>query len=660
MRFKTLFFCGLICFACAANSQKSIASPEPKTDPVVTTTNSNPLQSPSTLKIELSGVLLPLIFDKQSEEGTFAPASLQWYEIAQNSQLGFNNQTRYGPLTNKLFQQPTAQHLRRGEVVFNIINRSFFTEGTGSVEEDGTAAYLNFGATWGILDNLEFTIESQRVDTAFPTRQGQFRANRNPRGENNFLSEQELSFQLKQRFWHNESETLALSGVAAVSIGDRGFSFRDRNGRIVQDGSRSGAVPAFAIPFTASVNDRAYFTFSPTIAFFDEENALHIHRPPVANPGSFGTTFGLTGGISFIVSPRLVLWGDGFVPLTGNNSIDRDSGLPDKTVALNAGVRYLVNPRLGLDIYASNTQGSKIPLALTADRDWAALGVGLLFMPEFVPANRRYSDSFASSDDRAEEPFTTDGLGFFDGGTVPSGMFKFHLQGGSQGVLTALRYGVLKDFELGAYLDYISGDVDESEQGFSAKIRLVNQAENYPLTVSLGATLGITDEVFTNFSNNDKREFDRRNIDAGVPFFFQRDNEEGRRFVATVSLPINYDFENGAGIWLTPIVGFAQRLGTEIAGFNVGGSAPLPLNFSLIGEVGANFAGRGNAFIGNRLEDRIPWNVGFQWNPEPSLNSVNPAVGIYVTNRVGSSTWHQLRVREQDEIAVGGNFSLSF
>ena len=57
------------------------------------------------------------------------------------------------------------------------------------------------------------------------------------------------------------------------------------------------------------------------------------------------------------------------------------------------------------------------------------------------------------------------------GGTIPSGEFALQLQGGSQGVLTSLRYGLLQDFEGGIFLDYVAGEIDESEQGISGKVR---------------------------------------------------------------------------------------------------------------------------------------------------------------------------------------------
>ena len=657
MQIKTIVLFGLTLLALGANNPNSIASPEPETNPLTTSTPPDELDYrqlaiPSTT-LQWSDFALPEAFSLSSGENLFTS----------NSQLEISSEPIYSPLATKHFQQSTAEHLRQGEVVFNIINRLFFTP--GSVEEDGTASYQNFGFTWGITDDLELTLESQRVDTAFPGTQGEFEANRNPEGKNFFLSEQELTLELKQRLWQNSSRTLGLSGIVSLSVGNRGYSFR-KDGKIVDEGSRSGLVPALAVPFTAAVGDRARLTFSPTVAFFQQENALHIHRPPTEDPGSFGTTFGFTGAVSYSISRRLILWGDAFIPVTGNNSISRASGNPEKTIAFNAGLRYLVNPRLAVDLFATNTQGSKAPLSLTADREYTALGVGLLFMPDFIRANSSYPDSFAREEVGKVTPLTTDGLGFFDGGTLPREKFIVNLQGGSQGILAALRYGMLKDFELGIYLDYITSDVDESEQGFSGKIRLLNQGEGEFLTASLAATIGLTNETFINFINNDKNESERRGVNGNVPWFFQRDNEDGRRFIFTVSFPLNYDFESGAALWLTPILGYVQRQGTEIAGFNFGGSAPLSEDFSIVGEVGANFTSNGNAFIGNQLENVIPWNVGLRWNLsnvlglEPTQDNLNPLVDLYVTNRVGFSTWHQLRVREQNDTAVGVSLLIPF
>ena len=199
------------------------------------------------------------------------------------------------------------------------------------------------------------------------------------------------------------------------------------------------------MPFTADVGNRWQFNLAPTVAFFKDESAEFFRRLPNDNE-SFGTVLGLAGAVSYQLNPRLFVFGDVFLPLTGNNSINRDSGKLDKEIAYNAGIRYLTNPRLALDLYATNTAASFAPLSLTVDRDFVGLGANLVFMPDVFSANRKYSDTFSATLTDTES-LTTDGLAFFDGDTIPSGKLALQLQGGSQGVLTAIRYGLLKDLE---------------------------------------------------------------------------------------------------------------------------------------------------------------------------------------------------------------------
>jgi hypothetical protein len=570
--------------------------------------------------------------------------------------------TPESPLTRISPMQPTAEHLGRGEVVFNFRNRQFFLPNyvDSALLDADTASYPNIGVTWGITDNLEVTFEDQRVDSASPSVQGDFIVTRD--------ADQEYTLELKQQFWQNDSDTLALSGVLSLSYGDRTFDFRDReDGDLIEKRETDGLVVALQFPFTATVDDRFRFTISPTVAFFPEDSALFYANLPIENRGSFGTTFGFSSAISYRLGERIVLWGDAFVPVTGNNSISRESGRPDTAIAYNVGLRYLVNPRIGIDVFASNSQGSVGSLALTADRDLMGFGAALVFMPDFIGANRRYGDSFGESSAEGDSKITTDGIGFLDGGTLPSGKFLFNLQGGNQGILTSLRYGLLRDLEAGVFLDYVFGDVDESEQGISGKIRLLNQAEGAPLTVSLAGTYSLTNQPFINFFNNNRNEFDDRDLSKEVPFIFQGDDgPQGKLNIVTLSLPLHYQFDGGAAIWFTPTWGYVQRLGTEIAGFNLGGSLPLSSQFSLVGEIGANFTKPGNAFLGDERARVIPWTFAVRWDPSDLLGldieneSDRPKLELYLTNRVGSSTWHQFRVRDQDRLSVGVGVSIPF
>ncbi|MEM9275610.1 MAG: hypothetical protein AAGA80_22005, partial [Cyanobacteria bacterium P01_F01_bin.143] len=194
-------------------------------------------------------------------------------------------------------------------------------------------------------------------------------------------------------------------------------------------------------------------------------------------------------------------------------------------------------------------------------------------------------------------------------------------------------------------------------------VRFLNQYEGSPITLSLATTVGLTNQPFINFLANDRNEFERQDLEKEVPIFTPGGDEleEGKQLIATIALPLHYQFQNNHAVWLTPIVGYVQREGTEIAGFNLGGAIALSEEFSVLGEVGANFAGEGNAFKGNRLDDEIPWTVAVRWNPGKVLKvTTDSQLELYLTNRVGSSTWHQLRVRDDNDIAIGLGLQLPF
>ena len=561
----------------------------------------------------------------------------------------------FTPVAERLFSQPTAKHLGQGEVLINLDTRTFFFPDLveGGVDDGDTAVNFNTGFSWGISDDLQLTLQFQHVDSSSPIKQGQFTSER--------TEDNEAALELKQRIWSNQTETQALSGVLAASWGTRGFMFT-RSGEVTEINNRDVFV-SVAVPFTADVGDRWQFNLSPTVAFFKDESAVFFRRLPDSND-TFGTVLGLGGGVSYRVNSRLFILGDVFLPLTGNNSINRDSGKPDKAIAYNVGLRYLTNPRLALDLYASNTFARFAPLSLTADRDFMGLGANLVFMPDAVVANRHYSDRITQT----EAALTTDGLAFFDGGTLPSGKFAFQLQGGSQGVLTALRYGLLEDLEGGIFLDYVAGEVDESQQGIGVKARFLNRGENAPITLSGAVTASLTNEPFINFRENDTTAFERLNLDKTVPIFTPGGDEgaEGKLLILTFSLPIHYEINNNTAVWFTPILGYAQRQGIELGGFNLGGAIALNQEFSFIGEIGANFVGEGNSFIDGQLEDRIPWTVGVRWIPlslfdtEISQDNSDPYLELYLTNRVGSSTWHQLRVRENNDLGLGVGLFVPF
>lgn len=555
----------------------------------------------------------------------------------------------------KFAQFLTAETLSAGDVVLNFRQR-FYTNTTSVVAGSGTPFFAGPGVRVGITNNLEVAAAFQVFDSSFLDSLGGRIDNPN----------YDLAVQAKYKIWQNEAKTQTLSGVVAVSGGiSRGATF-NRNG-VISQVNGSGLVPSFQLPFTFLVGDRASFTVAPTLALFQKDSALLVPRVPDLG-GTFGTTFGLAGAASYQLSSRLIAWGDIFVPFTGNNSLNFKTGQPAKTVVVNAGLRYLVNPRLGLDVFATNSLGDLGPISLTADRTNFAIGAGITVMPDLLFGNRRYPNNFEGQYNQKDSPLTTDGLSFFDGGTVPAGKVLVQFQGGSAGIMTAVRYGVVKDLEFGAYLDYVFGKVDESEQGVSAKVRLLNQAEGAPFTLSAAATIGRGNNLLENFRTNNGAAFTSSGFDKSFPFIFSGDNAANlfTLFIGTVSLPIQYQFKEGTAIWVTPSASFIQRGGLSLAGVNVGGSYQIVKDVSLLGEVGVNLAGDGNAFVNNRLVDRIPWNFAVRWQPSKLLGIdfsdalARPSFELFVTNRVGASTFHELRVREGNNPAVGVGVSIPF
>jgi hypothetical protein len=556
---------------------------------------------------------------------------------------------RGNPIENRHPFLNTAHQLYQGEILTTIRYRQSFPNDDTL---KGLTGQPTIGFTWGITDNLELTFDAQTVDNEGPGRQGVFRAQRTTStGSGNFF--QELTLQAKQRLWQNREGNQALSAVVSLSRGVRSYRAVAPGGIVPpgndNDSNKQEIVPTIELPFTVSTGDRFQFTVSPKVAFLPENNALYFRTLPISNAGSFGATFGLAAGVSYRPTRRLMLWGDAFVPFTGNNTIDRDSGLPAKTIAYNAGLRYIINPRLSADLFVSNTLGNTGALSVIADNDFPFAGFSINFLPGITSANRRYAASFRAT--QQPPPAAPAGFAFFDGGTIPSGQLLASVQGRDGGISGALQYGLLDDFEIGAFIDYIGGTTDESLLGFSGKIRFLHQADGDPFTLSAVATLARSNNVLINLINDNPNEFAERGLKKGGFAFSNEKN--GELFVYTLSAPIHYEFKGGSAVWLTPTLGFVQRNGLQIAGINFGGSIPVTSNLDLIGEFGVEFGGDGNAFIGNKRGNIIPWNVGLRWNPFTDDNNTGAQIEAYATNRLGWSPFENLRVQADNPLTFG-------
>jgi hypothetical protein len=567
---------------------------------------------------------------------------------SESSESNSSEYLRGNPVENRHPSLGTAHQLWSGELITILRYRQSFPDNS---IVGGLTGQPTLGFTWGINDNLELTFDAQTVDNEGPGKQGDFRAFRSTStGSGNFF--QELTLQAKQRIWQNSSGTQALSGIISLSRGVRSYRISTLSGQIPpgndNDSNKQELVPSLELPFTISSGNKLQFTISPKVAFLPSDNALYFRTLPISNPGKFGTTLGLAGGVSYRPSSRITLWGDAFVPFTGNNTINRDTGLPEKTVIYNAGIRYIVNPRLSTDLFISNSLGNTGALSMIGDREFPFIGFGVTYLPGITQANRRYATSFKGESVTRPTPA---GLAFLDGGTIPTGQLLVNLQGGGQGFLSSIQFGLMDDLQIGAFLDLIPGDVDESELGFSGKIRFLNQADGDPFTLSIAATLARSNNVLINLVENNRNELEDRGLEKGG-FAFANEST-GELLIYTISTPIHYEFKGGTALWLTPTLGFVQRNGLQVGGINFGGSTPITNNLELVAEAGLDFSGKGNAFIGDTRKTILPWNVGVRWNPFSQDKNSGLQLEAYLTNRLGSTPFQNLRVQADNPLTFG-------
>lgn len=620
----------------------------PENYPVPLTNNSSENLPNSQLNQPIDSSVVNSGFNNSNESNSSPVVPPASSGLSKSEESNSSASLRGNPLENRHPFLGTAYQLQSGEVITILRYRQSFPP---KDVLSGITGQPTLGFSWGINNNLELTFDAQTVDNEGPGKQGIFFSRRTTStGSGNFF--QELTLQGKQRLWQNSEGTQALSAIFSLSRGVRSYQIRTSNGVIPKvndnDSNKQEIVPALELPFTVSSGNNLQFTISPKVAFLPSDNALYFRTLPIANPGKFGTTLGLAGGIIYRPSSRISFWGDAFVPFTGNNTINRDTGLPAKTVVYNAGIRYLVNPRLSTDLFISNSLGNTGALSIVGDREFPFLGFGITYIPGITAANRRYATSFKGESITRPTPA---GLAFLDGGTIPSGQLLANVQGGGQGLLGSLQFGLMDDLQVGTFISLIPGTIDESEFGFNGKIRFMNQADGAPFTFSIAASLARSNNVLINLIENNRNEFKDRGFKKGG--FAFANEREGELFIYTISTPIHYEFKGGTALWMTPTLGFVQRNGLQIGGINFGASTPVTNNLEILAEAGFDFSGKGNAFIGDTRKTILPWNIGVRWNPFSQDINSGLQLEAYLTNRLGSSPFQNLRVQADNPLTFG-------
>jgi uncharacterized protein YjbI with pentapeptide repeats len=506
----------------------------------------------------------------------------------------------------RLFNLETANQLSKGAVSFTLGFRNFLNSqsegrvrGLGrqveSFRGDGAVTdRLQLGLSGDLFsDSLLRLIDGQRVDVKY-------------------LS---AAAQVKYQFLKTDKFAASVSGSAEL-LNIRTDTPSLFTGPSLIGSDRFTGKTVFAgsirVPLTYSVSDQFQLHLTPGVSFF----------PETVKGGEFyGTVFNIGAGASWQPVKRFNLFADVTVPLgPGGNSVRASDASIFKSVVWSGGIRFLVNPAVGLDIYATNAFGTTPAtqaLTFLPGGDQVAIAAMLNFTPEI---SRNYAPDFRNKDRVSLTPrdqqLLLDGITLATADTLLPRSLRMRAGTGvgtSGSVATGLTNDVQLEFFAGNYSGPISNGIepDPVKLGGAAKIRFLDQVQGDPFSLAAQVTFAQTLTQPNGFS------------EAGVIFQY--------RPIPQLALL----FEPKVGVF-----GTDERFGTGL-GFNL----QLWKGLQLIGEYTPIFVGQGQTGI---------WSAGLRY--------LDPKLGlgfdVYGSNAAGLNSIGTLIGR--DNASIGFNIHWLF
>ncbi len=531
-----------------------------------------------------------------------------------------------------------------GTLAVSLRNRAFLIPND---VVDGLKIQPTLGVHWSPTEALSFSLDNQTVDNGGPGRQGPFRVNRTvggSGGSGNFL--QETAVAVDARLWRSAAGTSALRLQGSLSRGVRSYhATKIATGEVIK-GNRRELVPAASL-LLDRWSAKARLTLGAAVVFFPPSNALYLRVLPIDSGQRFGTATGVRLQSSYRVAPTLSLWAGGFMPASGHNSISRDSGRPVRAAAWDAGIALHMNSALDAELFLSNALGNTGALAFVSDREYRAVGTGIVFRPfaRDEPSRSR-SDPLAASAIPAPLSRAASVIG-------RSRRASVSIAAGGQGLLASVDISPVEALQLGAYLDHVAGIEDEGELGASIALRLIAQSDHVPFTLGVAVSGARTNNVLVNLLSGARDEFVRRGYTKSGFSFGDESLTEGKLYVLSGSLSVQRQLGSSAMTWVAPTVALVQRNGVQLAGISAGITGRLTRSLALVTEAGVELSHHGNTLTQDGRVRRVPWEValirGITWRETQTPLSIR----LYATNRVGDSPFHSLRVRAGGSSTLG-------
>lgn len=482
----------------------------------------------------------------------------------------------------RLFNLTTANQLEAGDLSLSLGPRFGFIEngiGSGLQTDYG---YIDYGVT----NDFQVGLSASLFDDLLGRK-----VNGNPVN----LVLNAVAPTVKYQVFKDESLQVAVAGSAeVVQLSSDGGLFGSSSSKDYNN----LVVGSLQVPITYNATRDLQLHFTPGLAFF----------PSSLNGSDFyGTLFKIGTGLSWQATDRLSLFADVNVPLGGKgNAINASNGNFSQRIIYSGGLRYLVTPAVGVDLYAtngfSNTPATSF-LAFIPDGNQLAIGANLIYTPNtgknFAATFRKGTPVTLSNRDTQ---LSLDGFNLAGADTLLPGLF--HIWGGlGSGTNVNVAYGVTNDFQVELFGQKFNKNGDPTLEsssdsafklGAAAKVRFFDQVQGDP--VSLGLKLAIS--------------------------FVQSFNADSAGYFA-LEMPTSYSLNPQLSFKFNPKAGFV--------GSNSRFGLGLGINYALIDDL--QFIGEFTPLFKSNSGQGSVWSVGLRY----FYPQANVGVDVYLSNSIGQN-----------------------
>jgi len=440
--------------------------------------------------------------------------SIEFYQIStqakdlQIEQIQQNLSHLQKPPT-RLFNLETANQLSKGSVQFQAGTHQAIPENN----RQWNTGYQNYYTSldWGVTDKLQVSFAAQFYDDPVKSQiNGTF-------PNLTFVS---FAPSVKYQVFKNDNFKIALSGTAELlEISSDPGLFNTTS----KKSSEYFGIGKVEIPVTYNAEKNLQLHFTPGVVFYPDK---------VKGAEFYGNFVNLGAGLSWQASEKLNLFATANLPLgPGGNTLSSDDNSIYRKLVWTTGTRYVINPRVGIEAYATNAFGATPTtnlLAFIPDGNEVIFGANVKYIFDF---GQNYAANFGNKPNiplsNRDKQLLLDGLTLSSASTLSPDKIRLTagLSSGGNAKLN-LMYGLANDLQLEIPIEQF-GNFDHlptSETfgnaikfGAGAKLRFLNQAQGDAFSLSVKVK-GVRDSnrprvgtIFTEipivYKNNNKTAF---------------------------------------------------------------------------------------------------------------------------------------------------------